>query len=127
MQKQVNKKVLAVLNDLFFTAKINDAAKRAGISVEYVTDGTVAMERAKSDQPMLIVVDLNFDAADPIKLLSKLKSSAATKGISTLGYLSHIQGELKQKAHETGCDMVLPKSAFSLNLSQIFKRHAGTL
>jgi hypothetical protein len=38
-----------------------------------------------------------------------------------------VQGELKQKAHETGCDMVLARSAFSQNLQQIMKRHSGAL
>jgi len=42
------------------------------------------------------------------KLKSKLK-----KGTSIIGFLSHVQGDLKQKAHEVGCDMVLPRSAFS--------------
>ncbi len=33
------------------------------------------------------------------------------------------QGYLKQKAHEVGCDMVLPRSAFSQNLPQLLHRH----
>jgi hypothetical protein len=28
------------------------------------------------------------------------------------------------KAHEAGCDMVLPRSAFSQNLPQLLRRHA---
>jgi hypothetical protein len=35
-----------------------------------------------------------------------------------------VQGELKQAAQEAGCYMVLARSAFSQNLSQIMKRHA---
>ena len=31
MEKQFSKTVLAVVNDLFFSAKINEAAKRAGV------------------------------------------------------------------------------------------------
>jgi hypothetical protein len=46
-------------------------------------------------------------------------------GISLLGYLSHVQGELKLKAQEAGCDTVLPRSAFSQSLPQILKRYAG--
>ena len=42
-----------------------------------------------------------------------------------IGYVSHVQGELKQAAHEAGCDMVLARSAFSQNLPQILKRHSG--
>jgi hypothetical protein len=42
-----------------------------------------------------------------------------------IGFLSHVQGDLKQKAHEVGCDMVLPRSAFSQNLPQLLRRHGA--
>jgi hypothetical protein len=43
-----------------------------------------------------------------------------------IGYLSHVQGELKQKAHEAGCDMVLARSAFSQNLPNLLRRHGSS-
>jgi hypothetical protein len=58
-------------------------------------------------------------------LIAKLKGNAETKDISLIGYLSHIQGELKLQAQAAGCDMVLARSALSLNMLQIFKRHSG--
>ncbi|MEO7653661.1 MAG: response regulator, partial [Bryobacteraceae bacterium] len=100
--------------------------KRAGIPVEYVTEEKAVMERAKT-HPTLIIFDLNFESAHPLRLIAKIKASAELKHISLIGYLSHVQGELKQKAQESGCDMVMPRSAFSLNLAQILKRHAGTV
>ena len=124
MQKQP-KKILAVMDDLFFTAKIGDAAKRAGLAVEFVKSEKDVLEKAKQEKPALIIFDLNFAAIQPLKVISKLKASAELKSISLIGYLSHVQGELKQKAHETGCDMVLARSALSQNLDQILKRHAG--
>ena len=124
MQKQP-KKLLAVMDDLFFTAKIGDAAKRAGLAVEFVKSEKDVLEKAKQEKPALIIFDLNFAAIQPLKVISKLKASAELKSISLIGYLSHVQGELKQKAHETGCDMVLARSALSQNLDQILKRHAG--
>jgi hypothetical protein len=57
--------------------------------------------------------------------VGKLKADPETKGISVLGYLSHVQGELKLKAQEAGCDTVVPRSAFSQSLPQILKRYAG--
>ncbi len=125
MQKQP-KKLLAAVDDLFFTVKINDAAKRAGLQVEFIKNEKDLLDKAKDEHPALIIFDLNFGAIQPLKVISKLKSSAELKSISLIGYLSHVQGELKQKAHETGCDMVLARSALSQNLSQILKRHAGT-
>jgi len=47
--------------------------------------------------------------------------------VSLIGYLSHVQGELKQAAQEAGCDMVMAKSAFSQNIQQILKRHSGVI
>lgn len=124
MQKQESKRVLAVVTDLFFSVKLTEAAKRAGLALEFVKDSKDVLEKAKT-KPSLIVLDLNFDAANPIKLISKLKASSDTKGISLIGYLSHVQAELKQQAQEAGCDMVMARSAFSQNMPQIFKRHSG--
>ncbi len=123
MQKQA-KKLLAAVGDLFFTIKISDAAKKAGLQVEFVKTDKELLEKAK-EMPLLIVMDLNFQAVQPLKMIARLKSHPDLKQISVIGYLSHVQGELKQKAHETGCDMVLARSAFSQNLPQILKRHAS--
>ena len=59
-----------------------------------------------------------------LTLIPKLKSKLK-KGTSIIGFLSHVQGDLKQKAHEVGCDMVLPRSAFSQNLPQLLRRHGA--
>jgi PleD family two-component response regulator len=125
MQNQGNKTVLAVVSDLFFSVKISDAAKRAGLPVEFIKDEKEVIAKAKS-KPTLIIFDLNFDDVQPLKLISKLKTGTDYKGISLIGYLSHVQGELKLKAQEAGCDMVMARSAFSQNLAIILKRHSGT-
>jgi CheY-like chemotaxis protein len=120
-----SKKVLAVVEDLFFTVKINEAAKRAGLSVTFVKSEIDAQEQARQ-QPALIIVDINFQGVDPLNLIRKLKADDQTKRINLIGYLSHVQGELKLQAQQAGCDMVMPRSAFSQNLPQILKRHSGS-
>lgn len=124
MGQNEKKKILAVLEDLLFTVKINDIAKRIGLDVEFVKSERDVLEKAKH-KPMLIILDLNSRAVQPIELITRLKSAEDTKDISLIGYVSHVQGELKQKAHDAGCDMVLARSAFSTNLPLILKRHAG--
>jgi CheY-like chemotaxis protein len=118
------KKLLAVLEDLFFTVKINESAKRAGLPVEFVKSEQDVLDRAKTN-PALIILDLNFGGVEPLSLIRKLKAEPETKGVSLLGYVSHVHGELKQQAQEAGCNMVLARSAFSQNLQQILKRHAA--
>jgi CheY-like chemotaxis protein len=120
-----NNKILAVLDDLFFTVKINEAAKRAGVPVEFVKSAKDALEKAQA-LPPVIILDLNCASLDPLKLIDDLKSNAALKGIRLIGYVSHVQAELIQKARAAGCEMVLARSAFSKDLPQILKRHAGS-
>lgn len=124
---QQEKTILALVSDLLFTVKINDAAKRAGMSVDYTTNGADFLERIGNRPPSLVIMDLNISTAEPVKLIQQLKSDNDMKGIQVLSYVSHVQGELKQKAQEAGCDVVLARSAFTQNLQQILRRHSGSI
>lgn len=127
MHQHGKKKILAVVEDLLFTVKISDAAKRAGLDVEFVKSERDVIEKATQEKPLLIILDLNFSAVQPLKLISKVKSNGEMKQISVIGYLSHVQGELKQQAQEAGANIVMARSAFSQNLQQILKRHSGVV
>jgi len=97
------------------------------VKVEFVKTDKDLLDRMKQngeEKPSLIIFDLNNANAKPLTLIPKLKSKLK-KGTSIIGFLSHVQGELKQKAHEVGCDMVLPRSAFSQNLPQLLRRHGA--
>jgi len=118
-----NNKILAVLDDLFFTVKINEAAKRAGVPVEFVKSAKDALGKAQAHPPV-IILDLNCASLDPLKLIEELKSNAALKEIRLIGYVSHVQAELIKKARGAGCDTVLARSAFSKDLPHILKRQA---
>ncbi len=122
--KPEKKKILAVLDDLLFTVKIADLAKRAGLEAEFLKAEKDVTEKAKA-KPLLVIIDLNTRSVDPLKLIRDLKADPETKPVSLIGYVSHVDGDLKQRAHEAGCDMVLARSAFSQNLPVILKRHAG--
>ena len=124
MPKFEKKKIVAVLEDLLFTVKISDVAKRTGLEVDFVKSELDAKDKAKQN-PLLIILDLNARAVDAVKLITELKADTETKAVSLIGYVSHVQGELKQKAHEAGCDIVMARSAFSQNLPMLLKRYAG--
>jgi CheY-like chemotaxis protein len=121
------KKILAVVDDLLFTVKISDAAKRVGLEVDFLKSEHDVVQKATDDKPLLIIIDLNNNSIDPLSLIAKLKTDGDLKKISLIGYLSHVQGELKQQAHEAGANIVMARSAFSQNLQQILKRHAGVV
>jgi CheY-like chemotaxis protein len=126
MPKQANKRMLVAVSDLFFTVKILDSAKRATMQCEMVKTQEELQEKAKTG-PALIIVDLNFAAIDPIKMISQLKNTPETKSANIIGFVSHVQADLKKQAQDAGCDMVLARSAFSQNLPQILRRYSGVI
>ena len=122
-----NSRIFAFVDDLFFLAKIQETARKLNVKVEFVKNDKDLIERMEQngeEKPSLIIFDLNNANAKPLTLIPKLKTRLK-KGTSIIGFLSHVQGDLKQKAHEVGCDMVLPRSAFSQNLPQLLRRHGA--
>jgi CheY-like chemotaxis protein len=120
-------RIFAFVDDLFFLAKIQETARKMNVKVEFVKTDKDLLDRMKlngEEKPSLIIFDLNNANAKPLTLIPKLKTKLK-KGTSIIGFLSHVQGDLKQKAHEVGCDMVLPRSAFSQNLPQLLRRHGA--
>jgi len=120
-------KILAVVDDLFFVVKINDSAKRAGLTCDFVKSEAALIEKAAAETPLMVIIDLNVSSLQPLPLIAKLKASQTFRGVSVIAFVSHVQGELKQQAQDAGASMVLARSAFSANLPQILKRHTGSL
>ncbi len=116
--------ILAAVDDLFFSVKITETARKVGAGVRFVKSDKELFEAAV-EKPSLIIMDLNSAAMKPIPSIVKLKADPDLKKTSVIGYVSHVQGELKQRAHEVGCDMVLARSAFSQNLPNLLRRHGA--
>jgi PleD family two-component response regulator len=125
--EDANSRIFAFVDDLFFQAKIQETARKLNVKVEFCKSEKELMDHIKQngeEKPSLIIFDMNNANAKPLVLIPKLKTKLK-KGTSIIGFLSHVQGDLKQKAHEVGCDMVLPRSAFSQNLPQLLRRHGA--
>ena len=114
------------IEDLFFTAKIQETARKLGVKVAFIKNDkeqiAALTEAEEADRPGLIVFDLNNANAKPMTLIPKLKAKLK-KTTSVIGFLSHLQGDLKAKAVEAGCDTVMPRAAFSQNLPNLLRRY----
>ncbi len=114
------------IEDLFFTAKIQETARKLGVKVSFLKNDKESIAQLTSgdehDSPALIVFDLNNANAKPMTLIPKLKAKLK-KTASIIGFLSHVQGDLKAKATEAGCDTVMPRAAFSQNLPNLLRRY----
>ena len=114
------------IEDLFVTAKVQETARKLGVKVAFVKNEKEAIAEltagGEQNRPSLIVFDLNNANAKPLTLIPKLKAKLK-RSASIIGFLSTIQGDLKAKAVEAGCDTVMPRAAFSQNLPNLLRRY----
>jgi hypothetical protein len=119
-------RIFCFIDDLFFQAKIQETAKKLGVKVEFVKGEKETISRIidspEAEKPTLVVFDLNNLNAKPMTLIPKFKTKFK-KATSIIGFLNHLQGDLKMKAIEAGCDTVMPRSAFSQSLPNLLRRY----
>ena len=114
------RKIVAVLADLMFQVKISDAAKRAGVVVEFVKTPDSAIQQAPG--AAAVILDLNFA---PPELIARMKTGDDTRSIPLVGYVSHVETERIRQARESGCDTVMARSAFVQKLNEMMQSFAG--
>ena len=119
-------RIFCFIDDLFFQAKINETSKKLGVKVEFVKGDKDSVAKLtdgpEGERPTLVVFDLNNLNAKPMTLIPKFKAKLK-KATSIIGFLNHLQGDLKLKAIEAGCDTVMPRSAFSQSLPNLLRRY----
>ncbi|MBC7911147.1 MAG: response regulator [Pyrinomonadaceae bacterium] len=117
----MKRRIIAAVDDMFFAAKIRETAKALGVDVQFARTVDAAVEKSRAEPTVLIIADLQAQACDPFALAAKLKSDEDLKQIPLLGFFSHVQTELQQRAHEAGYDRIVPRSYFSKNLPEILE------
>ena len=95
-------RIYCFIEDMFFLAKIQETARKLGVKVECVKNGdkdamvATLAELPENERPKLLVFDLNNLNAKPLTLIPKLKGKLK-KATSIVGFLNHLQGELKAR------------------------------
>ncbi len=125
MSEAIQTRVVAVLDDMFFSSKIKEAAKQAGVNLEIVKNTDGLIESLSSTLPNLIIVDLNSKKLNPMEVIKNIKATSELVGVTMLGYMPHVEEELKKQAVLIGCDVVMPRSRFSRELVEILKKYSN--
>jgi DNA-binding NarL/FixJ family response regulator len=112
---------IALIDDLFFQAKLRETAKLAGVTVETAATGEQLLRAAAASPAALVIVDLNarqgaLEAVEQLRLLN-----APGNPRRVIAFLSHVQTELAERARAAGCQEVMPRSKFTQNLAAILR------
>ena len=116
--------VVAAITDVFFLAKVHDAIKGAGAEMKLARTMEEALEHARAGASLLLL-DLNDRSFPALDLAQALRAEEQLRLVPVVGFLSHVQAELKQKAVATGINEVLARSVFSSSLPAVLKRYIG--
>jgi len=108
------RRVVAVVPDLFFAARIAATAERLGVRLELPAPAA-APDTIRLATPDLVILDLHAPG-DPLALARALRADPATRAIHVVGFYSHVDRELREAALGAGLDQVLPRSAFTVRL-----------
>jgi len=108
------RRVIAVVPDLFFAARITATAERLGVVLDMPAPAA-ALEAIRRAPPDLVILDLHAPG-DPLGLARALRADPATRAIPLLGFYSHVDRELREAALGAGLDQALPRSAFTKRL-----------
>jgi CheY-like chemotaxis protein len=123
---------IALIDDLFFLAKVHETAKLTGVTLETAATGEQLLKAAAGSPAALILVDLNArqGALDAVERLCA--ANGAANGPARLpdgqgnprrviAFLSHVQTDLAERARAAGCAEVMPRSKFTQNLAEILR------
>ena len=118
--------VLALVDDLFFQARLAETARKLGVTLKTVSTGATLVKMLEAapdgvpgDLPRLVIVDLNARQG-AMEAIEQLQRSG--NPIPVIGFLSHVQTELAERARAAGCKQVMPRSSFTANLSEILSQ-----
>lgn len=111
--------ILALVDDIFFQAKMLETAKHSGVEMKSFSSGAALVAEAGQDAPKLVVVDLNARQA-PVETIASLCSGDSQ--VPVVAFFSHLQTDLAQRARQAGCTEVMPRSKFAKDLAAIFSR-----
>jgi CheY-like chemotaxis protein len=114
-----------LVQDLFVSTRIQETARQLGVPLDLAAPDPSAAGLAASLRPDVVIIGLE-EPGDPLGAIRELKASDATRGVPIVGFCSHVNAELAQQARAAGCNLVLPRSAFTVRLAEVLRGAPGT-
>ena len=97
-------KVLLVDDDESNRDMLSRRLEHRGYQVITAVDGRDALERARSEAPCLILMDVTLPVLDGLAATRELKSTPALRDIPVIALTAHASLEDRDRARAAGCD-----------------------
>jgi len=114
------KGILALVNDLFFIAKIGDTAKFLSYPIAFTASAADFFGRLAQTRPALIIADLTISGVDISAVLHQLKADPRQASVPILGYTTHADWKRTGSLHDQ-CAKVVTKDTLSRSLPDLLR------
>ena len=111
----MSKHVIALVDDLFWKARLLETAKAAGATMALVSDPALLGAKCVEQRPDLVFVDLAL-RKDPFAAIRAFKDATETAGVPVVGYFEHMRTDLHKKGKEAGIETLIARSTFTEKL-----------
>lgn len=112
---------LLLSRDLIFTSKITGTARELGHRVMVAGNTALAQKMIEEWKPRVVFVDLSAGDLVAIPALIAYRSIAG-EGTPFIAFGSHVDTAALAGARSAGCDPVLPRSQFTVQLPDLIRR-----
>ena len=120
-------RALALVPDLLFGSRLQGALQAAGHELELIgEEGALRLRLADRGLPSanVLIVDLTDPELDGAAILEALLADGELAGTATLGFYSHVEPAVRERAERAGFDLVVPRSRMAREAAQLVSRLA---
>ena len=97
-------KILLIEDNELNLDMLSRRLERKGFTIISAKDGVTGIEKAKKENPELIIMDLSLPILNGWDAAKKLKGEIGTKSIPIIALTAHAMKGDRQKALNAGCD-----------------------
>ncbi len=100
--------------------------RKKGFDVVIAGDGQEGIDRAKSDKPDLILMDISLPGIDGMEVTRRLKADESTRAIPVIALTAHAMDGDREQAMAAGCDEYESKPVDLERLLSKIESHLGS-
>jgi len=104
--------------DLLFSSRIEGQARRIGADLKLVTDYDGLLRQLRENVPELLIVNLDLLETR----LDQLQDILGGKSCKSVGYYSHVNARLGEKAKRFGIGLIMSQAAFVTKMNEVLSQ-----
>jgi CheY-like chemotaxis protein len=114
---------LLLTGDLMVVSRVEGAATRTGLKVHTLSSVEQAIEHLAREPAAVLLVDLASQSADVRELVDQVRCAGSARSY-IIAFGPHVHEERLNAARQAGCDQVVSRGQFLMQLDAILERFA---